>query len=337
MAGPFYNAIKGTTAGTPGTGAFTPNAASSGALAWSTVPTGWIGLVRFEEGTAWELQYSYWNGTTLSRSATAQFVSSSTGSGLTLTSAATAALVEDAGEIAPHPMVPQRSALPLGDSNTTITAVGMIAPVITGTASGSPMAGSSFQNEQLGVLVTSSTAANAQAGYSNTSSFSGTVICDSTAGRGGYEFCCRFGAVGTLPTGPRWFVGVTGTTIVGSTIEPSALVGYYAVCALDSTDTNFQLITNAFGTGAGTKIATTIPHATDAWYEVTLWSDPGSLTVKMLLFRLDTGAIWYGSTATDVPLTQSVMFPQCIAGLSSTSGTAIKAKWGGWTVRTGAG
>jgi hypothetical protein len=62
VASPFYNCIKGATSGAPGTGAFTPNAAASGFRAWSLVPTGWIGLVRYEDGTSWELTYSYWNG-----------------------------------------------------------------------------------------------------------------------------------------------------------------------------------------------------------------------------------------------------------------------------------
>jgi hypothetical protein len=90
-----HGAIKGTTSGTPGTGAFTPNAAASGARAWSNVAAGWIGVVRFDDGSAWELAYSYWNGTTLSRSS-AGFIDSSTGSQLSLTSAATAALVVSA-------------------------------------------------------------------------------------------------------------------------------------------------------------------------------------------------------------------------------------------------
>jgi hypothetical protein len=98
MPAPFYFAIKGTTSGTPGSGAFTPSAAASGYRAWSNVPTGWMGLVRFEDGSAWELGYSYWNGTTLSRGTNQRF-DSSTGSALSLTSSATAAMVVDPREV----------------------------------------------------------------------------------------------------------------------------------------------------------------------------------------------------------------------------------------------
>src|SRR4051812_31933390 len=101
MAAPFFLAVKGNTSGTPGTGAFTPNTAQAGYRAWSTVPTGWIGLVRYEDGTAWELTYSYWNGTTLSRAST-QMVASSTGSQLSLSSSGLAGLVLDSAEVQPH-------------------------------------------------------------------------------------------------------------------------------------------------------------------------------------------------------------------------------------------
>ena len=83
MALPFLNAIKGTTASAPGTGSFTPNAAASGFLAWSTVPTNWVGLVRYDDGTDWELRYGFWNGTTITRAS--NVVASSTGSALSLT------------------------------------------------------------------------------------------------------------------------------------------------------------------------------------------------------------------------------------------------------------
>jgi hypothetical protein len=331
MAGPFFNNIKGTTAGTPGTGAFTPNAASADALAWSTVPAGWIGLVRFEDGSAWELQYSYWNGTTLSRSATAQFVSSSTGSGLTLTSAATAALVEDGSEIAPHLSIPLASIRPIQGS-TTLTSFAATAPVVSGTAGGVNLATTNYLTEQVVVKYTSVTTANGQAGWT-----SGTMagLPNSTAGRGGWEFTQRFGA-SALPTGPRAFIGMTTVGFFSNTGEPSALAAHYAVLGLDSTDTNFQLMVNAGTTG--TKTNTGIPWVANGFYEATIWTDPGSTTVKMLFIRLDTGAIFYGSTSTNVPATGSLLTANALAGLNGTNtGTALVLHLGNMTLRNGAG
>ena len=328
MAGPFHNAIKGTTAGAPGAGAFTPNAASSAALAWSTVPVGWWGLVRFEDGAAWELSYCYWNGTTLSR-ATTQFVSSSTAAILTLTAAATAALISDGGRSAPHTIVPWRLASPLINSAAAPSAVGMAAGTMTGTAAAGALAATNYLTEQPRVPLTSVTTANGQSGYSNLSAMG---LSSTAAGRGGWEFACRFGA-STLPTGPRLFVGMTNATFVANIGEPSALVAGYAVFAKDSTDTNIQLLVSNGLTS--TKIDTGIALVAGGFYEATIWTNPGSLTVRALLVRLDTGAIFYTTTTTDVPANGSLLFPQCLGGLSATTGTAFVMHFGGYAVRTG--
>jgi hypothetical protein len=317
MAGPFYNAIKGTTAGTPGTGAFTPNAASAGFLAWSTVPTGWIGLVRFEDGSAWELQYSYWNGATLSRSATAQFVASSSGSGLTLTSAATAAMVLDANEVgADFVGLPARGWLAAAAS-TTITSLGHPAPTGSGTAAGATLANTNYLTRQTRIQYTSATTAGALAGWSGSGS---AFMTSNTSGMGGWQFNARFGA-SQLPTGPRLFVGVSSAAYVAGA-DPSALVGSLAALSKDVADTNLQFLTNS-NAGSGTKIDTGIALAANGWYDLTLWSEPGSLTVKILLIRLDTGAIYYGSTSTDVPAADASLFQYCLGALGTATGTAI--------------
>jgi hypothetical protein len=328
MAAPFYNAIKGTTAGTPGTGAFTPNAASTGFIAWSTVASGWIGLVRFEDGSAWELSYCYWNATTLSRAST-QMVSSSSGSAISLTSAATAAMVVDGAEVQPHLMVPWRGAIPVvGVATPSVIGIGAI--TATGTAAGTSPATTNFLTEQPRAQLTSATTANAQSAWTSGTTF---VTASSTAGRGGWEFTARFGC-SQIPTGPRVFAGVAGASYVVNSAEPSAHTTNLAVLGLDSTDTNLQLLVNN-NSGSGTKTTTGIPLVANGWYEVTIWSDPGSLTVKMLLIRLDTGDIFYGSTASDVPVTGSVMLPQVVAGLNGTNtGTAMILHMGGMLVRT---
>lgn len=325
-----YNAIKGTTAGTPGTGAFTPNAASSGYRAWSTVPTGWIGLVRYEDGSSWELTFSYWNGTTLSRAST-QLFDSSSGSAISLTSSATAALVSDAREN--QSLIGgsgHRFTLPIL-SGTTASSIGLGTITTTGTGAASAIAATNFLTEQGKIKSTSATTANAQAGFTSTTP---SAVSSSTSGHGGWEYVAQFGC-STIPTGPRLFSGMTATTYVGTTAEPSALVANYAGFALDSTDTNIQLLVNS-NAGSGTKTDTGIPLAANGWYQTYVWNEPGSLTIKARLIRLDTGAIWYGTTATDVPATGSLLFPQLIGGLNGTNtGTAMVLEWGGFYVRSG--
>lgn len=333
MAGPFYNNIKGTTAGTPGTGAFTPNAASAGFLAWSSVPAGWTGLVRYGDGSNWEFQYCYWNGTTLSRSATAQFVSSSTGSALTLTSAATAALVIDANKVSPHLIVPWRGSVPIINSGS-FSSFGIAGATATGATAVQTLAATNYLTEQPRTqITTAATTINSQCGASHTVV---QGVTSTAAGRGGWEFVGRFGAT-VLPTGPRLFCGMTATTFVASTAEPSALTANYAVLGLDSSDTNMQFLTNS-NAGAGTKINTGIPLVVNGWYEVSIWCEPGSNTMRMLLIRADTGAIFYATTSTDTPVNGSLMFPQCLGGLNGVNaGTNFQMQFGGYLVRTGAG
>jgi hypothetical protein len=331
MPAPFYGAIKGTTAGTPGTGAFTPNAASTGFSPWSDVPTGWMGRVRFEDGSAWAVAYCYWNGTTLSRSAN-QLVKSSTGSPLSLTSSATAAMVIDPNEVMPHLGGTRWMHWSPSNTGNTMTGVGGSPTlVVTGTAGSNTLATTNYQTEQIRNNIASATTANAQQGYSHATA---QAVVSTAAGRGGFELSCRFGP-SVLPTGPRLFMGMSTVTFVGQTIEPSARVGSYVIFGKDSTDTNIQFITND-GTTTGTKIDTGIVLATGGWYEMTVWTEPGSNKCYGLLMRLDHGDIWYGSTTTDVPLNGSLMLPMLLGGLNGTNtGTAFTMHYGSITLRVG--
>lgn len=337
MAGPFYNAIKGTTSGTPGTGAFTPNAASTGHLAWSTVPTGWIGLVRFEDGSAWSLEYCYWNGTTLSRASTQVSLNTSglmtsSGSHLSLTSAATAAMVADARDMQPHlASISNRWAVPLVGGSGTFTVVGFPAMTIVGTGASAGIV-NTFIGNQVRAQSNSATTANAQAGFAP-SAVSAMVVPSTTAGIGGWEISFRFGAA-AIPASPRLMCGVRDQTFSGITTEPGATSARAAFFGKDSTDTNIQCMTdNASGTA--NKIDTGIPLVANAWYEGTIWQNPGSLTTFFMLIRLDTGAIFNGSTTTKTPPSGVTLIPQFLGGLSSAS-TLFSFCLGNVSVRTGA-
>lgn len=323
MPAPFYLAIKGTTAGAPGSSAFTPNAAAAGFRAWSNVPTGWIGLVRFDDGTAWEIRYSYWNGTTLSR-ANNTLVASSTGSSLVLTSAATAAHIVDPMELQPHMGgSANRGGFANGQSGA-FSLIGVITLSVLGTAVGQlPIAGGNYYTEQLKSQTTSATTtANSQAGWHT--SATGTVfvaaLMSATAGRAGFEVTFRFGAP-QLSVGQRLFAGVSSVTYVAATVEPSLFVSNLAIFGRDSADTNIQFMTNNASASAN-KIDTGIPFVANGWYEATIWAEPGSSTVFGLLVRIDTGDIWFGSSSTKPPLANPMYF-YIIAALDGTNvGTA---------------
>ncbi len=333
-AGPLLNAIKSTTSGAPGTGAFTPNTAASGFIHWADsvwgAPTGYIGLIRYEDGSAWELRYGHWNGTTISRP-TNGFVTSSSGSGLSLSASATASLVANGQIVAPHLGTGlTRGYVSLPGATTAPTALGQAAATVTGTAGTATVATTNFLTEQATSQTASATTANAQAGYTT----GVTVVNNTTSGRGGWEFVARFGTSTIIPTGRRLFVGVTGTTFVGVTTDPSALTAHYAGFALDSADTNIQLLVNS-NVSTGTKTDTGIPLNQNAWYHTQLWQQPGGTRVYALLIGLNTGDIWFGSTTTDTPGTVALR-GHVLGGLGSTTGTAFTMNMGAMMLRGGA-
>jgi hypothetical protein len=201
---------------------------------------------------------------------------------------------------------------------------------VTGTAAAAALATTNYMTEQARLQVNSATTASAQAGLSTTTAF---AVYSTTAGRGGFEFVVRFGAA-QLPTGPRLFAGLTSSTMVGSS-EPSAVVASVAAFGKDSTDTNIQLLVNS-NSGGGTKTDTGIALVATGWYEATVWAEPGGGTIYGLLIRLDTGAIWFGSTTTDIPANGALLFPQLLGGLNATNtGTAFQLTTGTLLVRTG--
>lgn len=329
MPSPFYLGIKGTTAGTPGTGAFTPNAAASSGRAWSgNVPAGWIGLVRYDDGSAWELSWSYWDGTSLSRAAT-QFLYSSTGSQLSLTSAATASMITDPNEVMSHLGGVPTMLWSATENSTTFTNFGITVPTVI-TVGTRGLANTSLLAGQRRASSTSPTTANGQSSVSSGQSW---VLYSTVAGQGGFEMVSRWGPV-TLPTGPRLLVGLTVNTFVGNTGEPSAQVTSAAAFIKDSTDTNIQFYTND-NSGGGNKTDTGIPLVAGGWYETSIWADPGGGKVKGLICRLDTGALWYGETTSQLPVNGALMIPQHILGLSATTGTAAVLDFGHMCLRQG--
>lgn len=334
-AGPLLNAIGSTTSGAPGTGAFTPNAAAPGLISWADsvwgAPTGWVGLVRYDDGSAWELRYGYWNGTTISRP-TNGFVTSSTGTGLSLTSAAIASMPANGHLVQPQiGMGLMRGHIGIPNATTTPTSLGMAGLTVTGTAATSTVATTNFLTERGTSQTASATTANAQAGYTQAAL---TAANNTTAGRGGWEFICRFGTSTTIPTGRRLWVGVNSNNYVGNTNDPSALSGHIAAFTLDSADTNIQLLTND-NTTTGVKIDTGIPLVVNGYYHAQIWMPPGGGRVYALLIRLDTGDIWFGTTTTDIPGT-AVLRGHCLGGLGATTGTAFTMNMGAMTLRSGA-
>jgi hypothetical protein len=330
---PFFDAIKGTTSGTPGTGSFTPNAAAPGFRAWSNVPSGWIGLVRYEDGSSWELRYGYWNATAISRP-TNGFHSSSSGSGLTLTSAATAALVMAADMIQPNPGVVPTMLCYAVNGLTTRHLLGVGSANVSGTA-GAAFIGESANalGRQIRTKYTSATTANAQCGLllDEGGTSSGLLYYSTTAGAGGFSMAWSFGA-SQIPTSPRLYMGVSSTSFVGNTGNPSAFADYIAGFIKDSGDTNFQFMTKDGATA--NKQDCGFALTANGWYRAAIWALPGGGRIYGLLIRIDSGDIWFGSSTSNLLLTATTYYPQVLGGLSSSTGTAMIFHIGNICLRT---
>lgn len=318
-------AVKGETAGAAGTGAFTPSTASTGFRAWSSVHAGWAGLVRFEEGSDWELSFSYWDGTTLTRT----LYASSTASLLSLTADATATLINDLESLfSASEYGDWRGAIP-NIASSSVTAIGAASWPQTG-AGGLNLANTNVLTMMPAVQYTSATTANAQSGISSSAAL---VMSSSTAERGGWTFTCSVGAT-QLPTGPRFMFGLVASPPTAST-EPGNGVGDYACFAKDSTDTNLQFLVNS-NSGGGTKVDTGIELVINRRYDMFIWNDAGSTAINALLLERDTGAMYYGTASSDVPNSGTGLPARAVGGLNGTNtGTALIMRVGKIMLRQG--
>lgn len=146
-------------------------------------------------------------------------------------------------------------------------------------------------------------------------------------------YSARFGT-NAFPATGRMFIGMTGTTFIANTGEPSAFAASFAVCGRDSTDTNMQFMMNNGGVTA-TKIDTGIPFSFSDFFELYIWNLPGSLTTYFLLIDQVSGAIFYRSSATTPPAATAGLMMQMIAGLSATTGVAFGLEFAGIRLQTG--
>lgn len=314
MSAPFHGPVLSTVSGTPGTGAITPLAAVAGYLAFSTVASNQLLLCRATDGTLWENFYSLWNGTTLSR----VLVNSSSGGTVSLTSAAKVSIVPDPNRTQPH-IGGGKWGMWVGTGNSsTGSTFGVPAFVGTGTAANGVFATTSYLARQHRVQWPSATTANAVSGINWTSA---AVTRSATAFMGGFNFVTRFGAATTIPGLARLAVGVSAAVLPATATEPSALLNL-AMFIKDSADANIQFATND-GTASATKIDTGIALVADSFYEAAVWNEPGEAKIYGLLTRLDTGAMFLTSTATDLPVADTAMYMQIMGGLLSTTGTAF--------------
>jgi hypothetical protein len=169
------------------------------------------------------------------------------------------------------------------------------------------------------------TAAGAGSTANSRATGTGFLVQISTvANVGGFRLVWRFGnttARATVAT-QAMFVGLFNTGAAAGNVEPSThlnvlLFGY------DSTDANWQFMTN--GAGAATKIdlGANFPIDTTSLYEATISSEPGGgAEVFYRLRNLSTGDEISGTTSTDLPATGLRFVPQIWIGNRTTAVSA---------------
>lgn len=312
MAAPFFDNISGTVTSGPGTAAFTLTGAATGAEAWSTMPSNQIVHYRADEGTTWERGIGLWNGTTLTRNLEA----SSSGSLISFGTGVIVALDAPADEVQPHVGGGHWAMWVANGLGSVITSVGIASPVVSGTGAAPTFATTNYLTRSNRVEYTSGAAAGNLGGI-----VGGTLFThlSSTAFMGGFEVSSRFGFI-SFASGPRLGVGMAAS--IWSGVEPSTVLNA-AWFAKDSTDTNIQFMTNN-GTTT-TKLDTGMAPVAGAMYEVRIKAAPGAAKVFYQIIRLDTGAIFTGSTVTTLPTVDTKLGPQCQAAVGTTASALVFA------------
>jgi hypothetical protein len=318
MAVPFLDNIAGLVTGAATTAAFTPTSAYTNALAWSTVPIGGVYSYRAEEaGVGWEIGLGIWNGTTLTRNV----ILSSNANGLVSFGAnVIISLTEQADEVMPHIGGSHWGLWQAKSGGTTIDAMGLPAPTITGTAAAVAVASTNSLTRRQRLQLSSATTASAIAGLSNASSGSG-LLFSTDAADVGFEFVARLGC-SALPTGPRFLIGLSAGVL--STVDPSTLNNTLAI-GKDVADTNWQLIRRS--ATALTKTDLGFAPAANVPYEVSIYKNPGNQDIVVWLIALDGSqqpkVVRVAAGTANSPVNNTVLFPVCQGSVGTATGTAL--------------
>lgn len=175
-------------------------------------------------------------------------------------------------------------------------------------------------------------AINAIAGlYRGTSTLRNATVGGPSAGLGGFRLFFRWGpSTGVSNTTHRAFVGMNGSTVAPTDVEPSSLINIVGM-GWDAADANVQIMYND-GSGAATKIdlGELFPVPTiDATnlYELELYSPKGtSQSVSWKVTNIVSGASASGTISANLPATTTALAPQgwmSVGGTSSVVGFAF--------------
>lgn len=134
------------------------------------------------------------------------------------------------------------------------------------------------------------------------------------ANLGGFYFVSRFG-VSQTQANMRSFIAMSATTGAFGNANPSTFVNMFGF-GCDTGETNFSFMHND-GAGAATKdslVGTGLSFpcntANTDFYETRMFVVPNTTTVYYSIERLNTGELFEGSTATNLPANTTLLAPQ---------------------------
>ena len=217
-------------------------------------------------------------------------------------------------------------------SATTMSAIGLVGPSATGTAtSAAPATTNLFTYMPRMEYLVATAATTAVAGFRSLVNL--VTVGGPSAGLGGFAFVGRWGpATGVATATNRAFFGLAAITSAPTDVEPSTAVSCVFM-GWDAADTNIQIMHNdATGTCTKVDLGASFPvPITDrtALYELSMFSPKG--TTQSVAWRVtdrNSGATASGTITTDLPATTALLAPRgwmSVGGTSSIIGIALNS------------
>lgn len=204
---------------------------------------------------------------------------------------------------------------------STVSTVGMSAPVAAGTVTFAAMSTASVFASRPRRNQSATAAVNAIAGIRGSG---GVFLFRSTGARiGGFKVGMELGVgTGGAVASHRFIMGLSNTTGSPSDVDPSTRTNFIGL-GYDSADTQVQIMHND-GTGTATKVALGAgfpkPNAADTFvYQLVLENVQGSGNVTYTATELSSGNTATGTLTTDLPSVGLDLYTAMSAGGTSTA------------------
>lgn len=221
-----------------------------------------------------------------------------------------------------------RSRIAMATANGDTTVVSQIGMNLsaTGTLTIAPVSSASFYRSQKRVDILAAASTSAVAGFYSASN---QFYRGDAAGRGGFNFACRWMPTTGQAATTRGFCGFTSGTSAPTDVDPSTLADVLGM-GWDTADSSIQIMHR---TGSGTvvkdslsSITFPIPSADTTVFDFEMYCPPNGSVIYWKLSNLTTGLSIAGSFSADIPASTTFLSPRCymsVAGVNSVIGVSF--------------